>query len=116
MPSGYSTEGGAGICKVNDGGVDYPGVNIPDETWSEMEAAGVVFLPAAGSRESGGTTAHQRIVSHVNIEGDYWSSTTSPSVRFPRVFVLLSDNKSVNASVDVSKYYANSIRLVTDVK
>ena len=36
--------------------------------WAEMEAAGAVFLPAAGYREGAS-------VGYVGIHGDYWSST-----------------------------------------
>lgn len=63
-----------------DGGFHY-GVtgfqNVYTETttvkWSEMEAAGVVFLPAAGQRDSGYTNV---LPAEYHSGGSYWSSTT----------------------------------------
>lgn len=43
--------------------------NITSVTWSDMEAAGAVFLPYAGSRQEGTTVAY------IGAEGNYWSST-----------------------------------------
>lgn len=63
-----------------DGGFHY-GVtgfqNVYTETttvkWSEMEAAGAVFLPSAGKRDSGYTNV---LPAEYHSGGTYWSSTT----------------------------------------
>ena len=115
LPSGYSTEGGTGMCEVNDKEVDYPWSVIPDETWSEMEAAGVVFLTAAGIR-SANYSNPERWVVHVNSEGDYWSSTIHSN--YPNRFchsMLVNSNKVWPCSWG-RRTWADPIRLVTDVK
>ncbi|MCQ2152337.1 MAG: hypothetical protein MJY70_04705, partial [Bacteroidales bacterium] len=71
------------INGVTIGGTTYKGLFLyPDDyngevvsssmTWDEINAAGIVFLPATGSRS--GTN-----VSDVGDKGNYWSSTVSDS-------------------------------------
>ncbi len=115
LPSGYSSEGGTGMCKVNDGGVDYPGSDIPEETWSEMETAGVVFLTAAGYRQSTGPEAGNRNAINVNKSAGYKSSSNAPSSsRFPRDFELYFIFNDVDTSASISKFDAEPFRLVTE--
>jgi len=70
FPEGYNGEtavSGTGIGAVNsDEDEGYPSENIPDATWADMEAAGVVFLPNAGIRKGTAYTSGY---------GKYWSST-----------------------------------------
>ena len=71
-------------------GVDAPtGINMTDSTswnantytsadWAKMEAAGAVFLPAAGRRPTNdGSSTHAYTVKYVGNTGCYWSSTDS---------------------------------------
>lgn len=75
--------------------------------WAALEAAGCVFLPAAGARE--GTT-----VSNVGTYGFYWSSTSGTNVnvgediRFYATFF--------GAKNDCYRYRGCSVRLVQDVE
>ena len=82
LPSGYSSNGGTGMSKVNDSSADYPSNNLPDDgdnkTWSEMEAAGVAFLPAAGHRS--GHPNNVTPVQDVGKYGDYWSRKQNNNV------------------------------------
>ena len=56
-------------------GLSFTGKNdtYTSDEWSVMEAAGAVFLPAAGSRNCGGS------VYYVGSDGEYWSSTPDGS-------------------------------------
>ena len=70
FPDNYTHPAGvaapAGINKKNDTSWNYNQYSAAD--WAKMEAAGCVFLPAAGKRT--GTTLES-----VNVIGHYWSSS-----------------------------------------
>lgn len=75
------------------------------DQWSKLEAAGAVFLPAAGSRTSSTVKA-------VQSWGDYWSSTGySGNYSYYRTF---SSNYLYNDIANNS--YAFSVRLVKDLQ
>ena len=76
-------------------------------SWDEMQAAGAVFLPAAGYRNGSD-------ISVVGNYGYYWSSTPSDDQYFAYFFTFKSDNFIPASST--SRYHAYSVRLVTDVK
>ena len=80
------------------------GNNTPDaSTWSAWEAAGAVFLPAAGDRD--GT-----YVNGVGYYGDYWSSTALGD-DYGAWYVYF-DEDDVGPD-DVSyRYFGQSVRLV----
>lgn len=73
--------------------------------WSKLEAAGAVFLPAAGIREKG--TALFR----VQDGGYYWSSTEYDSDE-ARYFRFQSDRRGMDYS---ERFYGKSVRLVKDL-
>ena len=99
---------------VTIGGTTYYGVFIyPDNysgdvvsgsmTWDQINAAGIVFLPAAGCRNG----------SNVNDVGDfayYWSSTAYNSYF---VYYVKLDSNVVTLG---TRNYGYSVRLITDVK
>ena len=74
--------------------------------WSEMEAAGAVFLPAAGYRK--GTT-----VSNSDLRNDkrsyYWSSTPRNATS---AYELYFDDSMVNPANYSYRYFGRSVRLV----
>lgn len=77
-----------------------------DDQWTVLEAAGCVFLPAAGGRR--GTT-----VSNVGARGYYWSSSaTAGDSNGARVMVFNSYGTSVSGNF---RFDASSVRLVQDV-
>ena len=73
--------------------------------WSEMESAGCVFLPAAGSRTS-------ENVSSVNSDGRYWSSTKAGDNKAYRPYF---SNNYVTTGNDVYRHLGYSVRLVRDL-
>ena len=77
-----------------------------DNNWQKMQAAGAVFLPAAGNRT-------QSKVSYAGDLGNYWSST-------PRnddyVYYLASRSNVVSAGYGKYRGDGYSVRLVTEYK
>lgn len=73
--------------------------------WDKMEAAGAVFLPAAGYRN--GTSAPSEVASH----GYYWLSNESESYKAYR---LLFHSGETTASNPQERHYGFSVRLVKE--
>ena len=117
LPSGYSSDGGAGMSKVNDKFAGFPSENIPDDgdnkIWPEMEAYGVVFLPAAGYRNGLPGLPNPADVSNVGYYGFYWSA--SPNDDYS-AYDLYFSSANVNPSTNDPRYRAQSVRLVTESK
>ena len=103
-------------------GVDAPtGINMKDATswnantytsadWAKMEAAGAVFLPAAGRRPTNvGSSTDAYTVMYVGNTGCYWSSTDSTNDAQQVLF-----GSGDNFIVDGSAYRSDghSVRLV----
>jgi len=82
--------------------------NIYEEwQWRKMEAAGAIFLPAAGYR-------YGDIVDEVDITGYYW---TSSYFEDGTAYALNFDAYEEDLSVPpINLYYGHSVRLVRDVK
>ena len=76
------------------------------DDWSKMEAAGCVFLPAAGER--GGS-----YVSSVGSYGRYWSSSPESNVIYASHVNFFSDD--LEAPTYHERSYGHSVRLVRDV-
>ena len=74
--------------------------------WSKLEAAGAVFLPAAGIREKG------TYLFRVQDGGYYWSSTEYDSDE-ARGFYFESDGRYMDYS---ERFYGHSVRLVKDLQ
>lgn len=76
-----------------------------------MEAAGAVFLPAAGDRR----TAPFNDVIDIDTGGNYWSSTTdevgSPSSAFVMEFLP----EIFSPATGITRNHGLSVRLVRDV-
>lgn len=83
-------------------------VQINSDNWRMMEAAGAVFLPAAGYRgyENGSLT-----IFNVDNEGDYWSSTVGSGTA-RRVMFSNSNTGDFATSNGVNPYLGYSVRLV----
>ena len=77
--------------------------------WSKMDAAGAVFLPAAGCRR--GTD-----VSNVGTRGDYWSSTPNEDVAPFVYYDLCFRNGYAAAGFAICGVHGVSVRLVRDVE
>lgn len=109
FPDGYNEEtavSGTGIGTVNeDGNSGYPSANIPDATWADMEAAGVVFLPNAGIRK--GTVYYSGY-------GKYWSSTPNAVSKAKNTY--FDANGIVDCPGNEGREVGSSIRLVKTVE
>ena len=87
-------------------GIDYYAAQqtFTAEQWSKLEAAGAVFLPAAGNR--GGSNVYD-----VQYCGYYWTATEGGN-NGAYYFILYSDAAGVNYYNRASGY---SVRLVKDL-
>ena len=86
----------------NEEPTNYEGNTYTREQWAQMEAAGAVFLPAAGYRDSSG-------VDEVGREGNYWSA--SPNGDSSAYYVFF-DARSLNPFADNTHDTGCSVRLV----
>lgn len=87
-------------------GVDYYAAyqTFTAAEWSKLEAAGAVFLPAAGYRSG------SRVV-NVQYYGFYWSATEFDSIDAYYLF-FYSDGAGMER---IGRYYGRSVRLVKDL-
>ena len=76
--------------------------------WTALAAKGCVFLPAAGFRQ-------KNWVNDVNSIGDYWSSSSDPSVSYQAYYVFFSSAR-VNPAGSQGRMFGYSVRLVHDVE
>lgn len=112
FPDGYTgTASGTGIAAVNAAGsydtpVEFPTSQIPAATWTAMESAGCVFLPAAGYRD--GTT-----LDLIGDDGNYWSSTSKDG---DTAYFLDFFGTGIYACREKERSRGYSIRLVTSAK
>ena len=81
---------------------DYQTISLAD--WQKMEAAGAVFLPAAGYRDGSAVTSSNRL-------GCYWSSTPYD----PKVLTLLFRWSRANPDYQEYRNCGQSVRLVKDL-
>lgn len=94
-PSTYS------LNSTNTNSAGFATNTINGESWSTMEAAGAVFLPAAGWRRGSN-------VYDVGSHGDYWSASYGDSSRAH--YVRFGEGLSPGLWGD--RYYGRSVRLV----
>jgi uncharacterized protein (TIGR02145 family) len=101
FPDNWSTDT-YNPSNYNQDDANYSSNTIPVTQWYIIEAAGAVFLPAAGSRD--GTS-----VSNVDIIGGYW--TASCYLSHHAYGVAFSDS-GLNTNSTSRRYYGKSVRLV----
>lgn len=105
FPDGYSgTTSGTGITALNTKNSFFPTSSMPEATWTSMESAGCVFLPAAGVR--GNTTAP-----FIGSWAPYWTSEADSDAN---AYDLFFGNSYDATPSDVSSRAAGvPVRLVT---
>lgn len=83
-------------------------INVYDlAQWTQMEANGAVFLPAAGYYDYRSSS-----LSHLGVYGSYWSSTSSgDDIAYDESFT-----QSKIARLSESRAYGQSVRLVKDAQ
>lgn len=102
FPDSYSHPTGVTVvASVNTANAAFATNSWSGEKWTEMEAAGAVFLPAAGSRFNAS-------VNEVGTYGYYWSSTPNDT---NSAFLLIFASY-VNPAVYLSRFEGYSVRLV----
>lgn len=100
FPDGFTLPTGVSISNANTTDASY--TSYSDETWTALEAAGVVFLPATGMRN--GTS-----VSETGSVGNYWSSTC---MNADRVYNIRFDGSSLKLENDGDRQNGFPVRLV----
>ena len=100
---GQSVNGKLGIVIYPD---DYTGATYSGSDWSTFEAAGCVFLPAAGFCASSS-------VNSVGSEGNYWTSSSDAA---SNVHYVQFSSSSLNTTGSVGRDQGYSVRLVRDVE
>lgn len=90
--------------------------NISVSDWQKMEAAGAVFLPAAGYRifESESST-ECLMITQVNAQGMYWAGGTSSRTNAYRLLFYANNSPQVNNSGLSQRYIGMSVRVVKDI-
>lgn len=100
FPDGFTLPTGVSISNANTTDASY--TSYSDDTWTALEAAGVVFLPATGLRN--GTT-----VQEIGTIGNYWSSTC---MNANSVYNIRFDGSSLNLVNDGDRQNGFPVRLV----
>lgn len=103
FPDTYHHPIAQALVKVNvSGSMSYSENTFTLEQWGAMEAAGAIFLPAAGYHN--GTT-----VASYGAEGDYWSSTPDIEGKYKRLEFKSNEVTTANGA---ASSYGYSVRLV----
>lgn len=108
FPDNYVHPTGVTITETpeyNTANADYSTFTVNSSDWTLMQAAGAVFLPAAGYRD--GTSAPSQVASH----GYYWLSNGYESYKAYR---LLFHSGETTASNPQERHYGFSVRLVKE--
>ena len=103
LPSGCSFT--AGLASDNG---DWTHNSYTLGQWADLEAAGAVFLPAAGSKSNWG-------VNWVGNYGFYWSATPYDYIEDNAFYMSFRSNDlTIWMNVTTNKFYGYSVRLVRD--
>ena len=101
-----ATTMGTAPTTINTANNNFTYNTLTDDQWSALEAAGCVFLPAAGNRY--GTTVY-----NAGSYGYYWSSTPYNAYRAYCVYFY---SGSLNPAYYYNRDYGYSVRLVRQVE
>lgn len=106
LPDSWALPSG---CTFHSGfGLNWTQNSYTLDQWEQMEAAGAVFLPAAGRRM--GNTVY-----NVGEQGNYWSSTWSPNLDLIYgVSFYSNESSSVSGYSRISRAVGGSVRPVWD--
>lgn len=101
---------------VNTPSTVYTDNELSLDTWREMEAAGAVFLPAAGYRGDNTVNPYNPTgVLGAGQEGVYWSSSASNNGDAYRLLISNSNMGDNVATNTTPRYFGYAVRLVMDV-
>ncbi len=99
------------LGNCNTSSVAFSSNTITADQWPALEAAGAVFLPAAGYRYQNGSSTSATTTNYSSGYGDYWS-TTAYSISSAKVVEFTSSKLSVETTK--ARNYGLSVRLVRD--
>ena len=108
-PNGVSISGSNRYYNATGANYFFDGFRLGPNVWPKMEAAGAVFLPAAGHHADGVN------VSDNNTAAWYWSSSHYLT-QYARAIYFTDNTKSSIATDKTYRYYGCSVRLVMDVE
>ena len=91
-------------CAVAAGSLNYTLATFTEAEWTALQAAGAVFLPAAGIRI--GTAVYD-----ASAGGDYWSSSASSA---SNAFYMVYGAGGLHPENSYYRYYGRSVRLVSE--
>ena len=105
FPDSYSHPTGVtAVVSANEGDKAFSNNSWSGESWTKMEEAGCVFLPAAGSRTGA-------LVSNPNSSGHY-SSSTPDGTDTNNAYSLAFNKRGIKAASSGIRYSGRSVRLV----
>ena len=104
FPDGYTGGTPAGVSWGTINAKSTFNTTCTSAGWTALEAAGCVFLPAAGYREASNVT-------DAGVGGGYWSSSSSTA---PYAFALYFESDYMTIQYGGSRKYGFSVRLVRD--
>ena len=105
FPDGFSPSDILSVNSPNTSTATYSSNTISQSQWVEFEAAGCVFLPAAGIR-------NDTSISNMGSRGYYWSATQYPNTNGYRPQAFLFSDSLLYAYYGQQKYLGLSVRLV----
>ena len=106
FPDSYEHPSGISLNHINESNADYNANSYNPEDWGKMEAAGAVFLPAAG-RRSGAE------VPNAGASALYWTAELAWTEI--AVNILFTSSSLVDRNQGY-RFYGNAVRLVREVK
>lgn len=115
LPDGFQNP--AGLPAFNTNHSAYSNNQYTDAQWAQMEAAGAVFLPAAGLRNNEYLVGDASEPGHNHLMLEYWSTTNSGREKawaFKTGFLGGGDFNGVGV-VEENRFYGCSVRLVKNV-
>ena len=104
LPSEGSIASKWSACAVAAASLNYTLATFTEAEWTALQAAGAVFLPAAGYRYT--------TVNYAGAYGDYWSSSASSD---KLAFFLRFYAGYLNPENSGNRYNGRSVRLVSDI-
>lgn len=103
---------GSGAFKNSTTNLGYDNNKYSLSDWEYMEAAGAVFLPAAGRNNvTYGTGAYG--IQNANVQGYYWTSTNG-STNYAITCNIQNTSFTITGNWSIYRHVCNSVRLVMD--
>ena len=106
LPDYWRLPAGCSFTNFSDGGSSYTSNTYTTDQWASMEAAGAVFLPAAGKREGSTVTTSDGDNGYI---GYYWSATPQNT---SSAYCFSFWNNGLFSGQTEGRHFGHSVRLV----